>query len=217
MISVLLPTNNGEQYLRSAIESVLNQSFSDFELLIGLNGQNNSSKDIAYSYSDHRIKIFDYGVDVGKAKTLNKLLTKCKYNWVALQDDDDIWISSKLEKQLNYIDSYDIIGTYISYIDKNSKIIGQPTLYSSNDDIQKLSKNGNNQIANTSAMFKKKDAIDINGWRDCLDGIEDYDFWLRLIKKNKKFINIPESLVLHRLHQNSKFNTKKYDLAKILK
>ena len=75
---------------------------------------------------------------------------------------------------------------------------------------------GINQVANTSAIFKKQDALDINGWRDGLDGIEDYDFWLRLMRNGKKFINVPEELVLHRLHSNSNFNTKKYDLNKIL-
>jgi glycosyltransferase involved in cell wall biosynthesis len=216
MISIILATYNGEKYLDLAIESVLNQSFKDFELLIGFNGTTDNSKDIPSRYNDPRIRVFDYGDDKGKVKTLNKLLNECKYDWIALQDDDDFWIYNKLEKQIEYIDSYDVIGTFISYIDKDGHIIGHPTLHSYHDDIKHLSMSGDNQVANTSSIFKKSDALEIGGWRDGLDGIEDYDFWLRLIRSDKKFINIPEQLVLHRLHSNSNFNTKKYDLRKIL-
>jgi glycosyltransferase involved in cell wall biosynthesis len=216
MISVILATYNGEKYLDLAIESVLNQSFKDFELLIGFNGTTDSSKEIPGRYNDDRIKVFDYVDDKGKSKTLNKLLKECKYEWVALQDDDDFWIHTKLEKQIEYIDKYDIIGTFISYIDKDGQIIGHPNLHSFHDEIKHLSMCGINQVANTSAIFKKSDALDIGGWRDGLDGIEDYDFWLRLMREDKKFINIAEQLVLHRLHPKSNFNTKKYDLRKIL-
>lgn len=216
MISIIIATYNGEKYIKLAIESILNQSYNNFELLIGFNGTVDNSKEIISTYNDHRIRTFDYGNDKGKSKTLNKLLNECKYDWVAIQDDDDIWIDTKLEKQLNYIDDYDVIGTFISYIDSNGYISGEPDLKSSHDDIKHLSMSGVNQIANTSAIFKKSDALEIGGWRDDLDGIEDYDFWLRLMRNQKIFFNIPETLVLHRLHSNSNFNTKKYNLNKIL-
>lgn len=215
MISIILATYNGEKYIDLAIESVLNQSFKDFELLIGFNGTTDGSKYIPSRYNDSRIRIFDYD-DKGKSKTLNKLLNECKYDWVSIQDDDDIWLNTKLEKQIEYIDKYDVIGTFISYIDKDGHVIGNPQLHSRHDEIKSLSMCGVNQVANTSAIFKKSDALDIGGWRDDLDGIEDYDFWLRLMRRDKNFINIPEQLVLHRLHSNSNFNTKKYDLSKIL-
>lgn len=216
MISILLPIYNGEKYLRQSIDSILNQSFKNFELLVGFNGTIDSSKEIVNTYDDPRIKIFDYGSDKGKAKTLNKLLKETKYNWIALQDDDDIWIQTKLEKQILLINDYDVIGTFIHYINENGSIIGKPNLSTSSFDIQKKSIAGDNQVANTSAIFKKLDAFYINGWKEELDGIEDYDFWLRLMRDGKKFINVSKELVLHRVHNNSNFNTKKYDLNKIL-
>lgn len=216
MISVLLATYNGEKYLDLAIESILNQSFKDFELLIGFNGTTDGSKDIPGRYKDYRVRIFDYGLDKGKSKTLNKLLGEAKYDWIALQDDDDFWIHTKLEKQIPYMDRYDVIGTFIKYIDEYGNMIGSPNLQSYHDEIVDLSLIGNNQVANTSAIFKKSDTLEIGGWKDGLDGIEDYDFWLRLMRKGKRFINIPEQLLLHRLHSSSNFNTKKYDLSKIL-
>jgi glycosyltransferase involved in cell wall biosynthesis len=216
MISILLPTYNGEKYLSLAIESVLNQTFKDFELLIAFNGTTDNSKSIVSNYNDTRIKIFDYGDDKGKSKTLNKLIQESKYDWIALQDDDDFWMPNKLEKQIPLINNYDVIGTFISYIDENGEITGRPNLSRFPIEIIRFSMSGFNQVANTTAIFKKSIALEIGGWKDDLDGIEDFDFWLRLMRLGKKFINIPEELVHHRLHSNSNFNTKSHDLKKIL-
>jgi glycosyltransferase involved in cell wall biosynthesis len=216
MVSVLLATYNGENFISKSIESILNQSFQEFELLIGFNGTTDNSRMIVNQYNDPRIRVFDYGEDKGKSKTLNKLILESKYEWIAIQDDDDIWVNTKLEKQLIHIENNDVIGTFIKYIDVNDKPIGGPVLSTQDSEIKKTSLSGGNQVANTSAIFKKTDALEIGGWRDGLDGIEDYDFWLRLMRNGKKFINISENLVLHRLHSNSNFNTKQFDLSKIL-
>jgi glycosyltransferase involved in cell wall biosynthesis len=216
MISILLATYNGEKYLSLAIESILNQSFTDFEILIGFNGTTDNSKEIPLKYNDPRIRIFDYGDDKGKSNTLNKLIKEAKYDWVALQDDDDFWIHTKLEKQIPLMSDYDVIGTLICYIDSEGHITGQPQLSTIPSDIKSISLSGLNQVANTSAIFKKSDALEIGGWRNEFDGIEDYDFWLRLMRAGKNFINIPEQLVQHRLHTNSNFNTKTHNLRKIL-
>jgi glycosyltransferase involved in cell wall biosynthesis len=216
LVSVLLATYNGENFISKSIESILNQSFQEFEILIGFNGTTDNSRMIVSQYNDPRIRVFDYGDDKGKSKTLNKLLLESKYEWIAIQDDDDIWINTKLEKQLPYIENNDVIGTFIQYIDINDKPIGGPVLSTQDSEIKKISLSGGNQVANTSTIFKKVDALEIGGWRDGLDGIEDYDFWLRLMRNGKKFINVSEQLVLHRLHSNSNFNTKQFDLSKIL-
>lgn len=217
MISVLLATYNGEKYLDLAIQSVLNQSFKDFELLIGFNGTTDNSKEIPGKYNDPRIRVFDYGYDKGKAKTLNKLVQEAKYDWLALQDDDDFWLHTKLEKQVPYLTGeYDVVGTFINYINEEGHITGRPSLSSFPDDIKHISLAGINQVANTSSIFKKSITLEIGGWRDDFDGIEDYDFWLRLMRAGKKFINIPEELVHHRLHSNSNFNSKRHNLRRIL-
>jgi len=216
MISILLATYNGENYIKESIDSILNQTYTDWELLIGFNGTIDNSKVIVEQYNDPRIRVFDYGMDAGKAKTLNKMLKEAKYDWCAIQDDDDAWEPNKLEIQVRYCDNFDIIGTFINYVDKDSKHIRTLELRCSDDEIKHFSAMGKNQVANTSAIFKTKDALELNGWNTELDGIEDFDFWLRLMRSGKKFINIPKHLVNHRIHNNSNFNTKKHDLSKIL-
>ena len=216
MISILLAVYNGEKYIKHSIESVLNQSFKNFELLIGFNGTTDDSKKIVSNYDDNRIKTFDFGDDKGKSKTLNKLLSYSTYNWIAIQDDDDVWLPNKLEKQLVYIENFDVVGTFIKYIDEHGNYKGNPNLSTEHNEILHKSFMGNNQVANTSAIFKKEDALQVGGWRNDIDGIEDFDFWLKLMRQGKKFININEFLVEHRLHNKSNFNTKKYDLKLIL-
>ena len=117
MISILLAVYNGEKYINESIDSILNQSFTEWELLIGFNGTTDNSKEIVSNYNDSRIKIFDYLDDKGKSITLNKLLKEAKYDWCAIQDDDDVWIQDKLENQMKYINDYDIIGTLINYLE----------------------------------------------------------------------------------------------------
>jgi len=216
MISILMATYNGEKYIKESIESVLNQTFKNIELIIGLNGTTDGSKSVIDRFNDNRIRLFDYGNNRGKARTLNKLIRESENNFICVQDDDDIWVGDKLEKQLRYVDLYDVIGTFIKYIDPNGNIIGHPNLQEDDDLIKRLSMSGDNQIANTSAIFRKSDVIEIGGWKEDIDGIEDYDLWLRLMRSGKKFINIPEYLVLHRIHNQSNFNTKRHDISKIL-
>lgn len=227
MVSILLAVYNGEKYLKRSIESVLNQTYKDFELLIGFNGTVDNSKGIAKEFDDERIKIFDYGLASGKSKTLNKLLKEAKGEWIAIQDDDDIWLPKKLELQMKVANSgdFDVIGSRIFYCNELEKITGKLDISLEHEEIVARSKKGDNQIANSSAIFRKICAIENEGWDETLDELsekgyqplEDFDFWLKLIKKNCKFINIKKQLVLHRIHDNSNFNTKKCDIKSLLK
>ena len=202
MVSVLLAVYNGEKYLRRSIESILNQTYTDFELLIGFNGTIDNSKEIVKEFDDSRIRVFDYGMDAGKSKTLNKLLKEAKGEWLAIQDDDDIWLPKKLETQIELADTgkYDVIGSRIFYCNELEKITGQPNLYLEHENIISNSLNGNNQVANTSAIFKKNIAKEVGGWDESISGIEDFDFWLKLMKKKYIFVNIKKQLVLHIIH-----------------
>lgn len=216
-VSVLLAIYNGEKYVKESIESVLNQSYSNIELLIGFNGTKDNSKEIVSEFNDSRIKIFDFGMDKGKAKTINKLLVESSGDWLAIQDDDDVWLPKKIQEQVKYIEEYDIIGTQILYINKYGIITGGPNLATNHEDILLKSLNGDNQIANTSAIFKKSKALEVGGWDEQLDGVEDYDFWLKMMVNAKcKVKNLNKHHTWHRLHPISNFNTKSFDLQSLL-
>jgi len=218
MISILLAIYNGEKYLKKSIDSILNQTYTDFELLIGFNGTIDNSKNIVASYSDKRIKVFDYGMDSGKSKTLNKLIKESNRDWLAMQDDDDIWLPNKLALQMKLAatEKYNVIGSKILYCNEKDEVIGYPNIRCNHKSIVILSNHGFNQVPNTSAIFKKSEVIQIGGWDETISGIEDFDFWLKLMKNGSVFINIKQKSVLHRIHSNSNFNTNKYNLSNIL-
>lgn len=216
MISILLPVYNGEKYLKKSIDSVLDQTFRDFELIIGFNGTKDSSKEVVSMFNDSRIIVVDYGEESGKAKTLNKMLKVANFNWIALQDDDDMWISNKLEKQIAFTETHDVIGTQLSYINEDDVIFKTVDVSLDHASIVGRSKSGDNQMINTSSIFRKSSALKIDGWKENLDGIEDFDFWLRLMDSGNRFININERLVNHRIHNSSNFNGREYDIKSIL-
>lgn len=217
MITVLLPVYNGEKYIRKSIDSILSQDFDEFELIVGFNGTSDSSIEIVESYDDPRIRIINYGNDKGKGKTLNKMLLESKFDIIALQDDDDIWHKSKLSRQIDFISDFDIIGTQISYIGEDDNTIGGVNLRRNHEDIVSRMEEGDNHIANSSAIFKKEKAIEIGGWSENLDGIEDFDFWLRMIRSGCRIKNLDKILVKHRIHSGSNFNVNKYDISQIIK
>ena len=220
-VSVLLPTYNGERFIKESIQSILSQTFEDFEILVGFNGTVDSSKELVKNIDDKRIKIFDYKNDKGKPKTLNKLLKEASCEIIALQDDDDIWHDKKLELQLKFIEEYDVVGSQIIYIDENGKSPTKfgygPELRTDNEDISNLMIFHKNNIANSAALIKKQSIIKAGKWNESLPALEDMDLWIRMVKIGCKFKNLNKTLLAHRIHDTSNFNTKEWDLETLLK
>ena len=213
-ISVLIPVKTGYEYLFETVESVRNQTFTNWELIIGINGHpfNSFIYKLAQLYEEiDKIRVIDYGEDMcGKANTLNTMVQEAKYNHICILDVDDLWEPSKLEVQISELIKYGhpnetIIGTKCRYFGSFTYIPHVETGV-----ILKSSFFERNQIINSSSMIPKKYAFwDINA----PFGLEDYDLWLRLgLKDEIMFVNIPEILVLHRYHRDSTFNddNKKY-------
>jgi len=211
MVTILLPIYNDEKYIKFTIESLLAQSFSNYKCLIGFNGTVDNSREIVKSLigEDRRFSINDFGDAKGKSLTLNKLLDVVDTEFICLIDGDDIWKSDKLEKQINISRQFDIIGTLASYIDENNSSFFDLNLLGDNDGIKRELFKGNNQIINSSCFLKTDCAREVGGWDTEVEGLEDFDFWVKLAKRDKTFFNIQEYLVYHRVHQNSNFNSKR--------
>ena len=221
MISVLLPTYNGERFIADSVESVLNQSFGELQLLVGINGPREETEKILSKFNDERLSVIHLSdKPMGVSKTLNDLLPLSVYEYVAIQDDDDIWMRNKLEKQIRFLDANDVIGSQISYIDEEGKTptaFGYgPRLCTSHEDICKLTKAGQNQVANSASIINKKKIEDNNGWDPQYPGYEDMDMWLKLMSKDCKFYNSNEILVQHRVYPKSRFNAKQWDMGDLL-
>jgi glycosyltransferase involved in cell wall biosynthesis len=202
MISILIPIYNGIEFINDSIQSVLMQTYGEWELLIGVNGHNQNSdvyqKAKLYESLDKRIRVFDFYNIKGKSNTLNEMIKFCNFNFIALLDVDDIWHYKKLEVQSRFLSNYDVIGSNCVWFGDIENVVPKIPI----NDFSNFNFTEVNPIINSSSIIKKE----LCYWNE--NGIEDYDLWLRLWKQNKRFFNCPEILVKHRIHRSSAFNSK---------
>ncbi len=209
-ISVLIPLYNGIEFLEISLNSVIRQTYTKWEVIVGINGYKKDSivehlaKEIIEKLNNKNIILKYYETD-GKANTLNKMIEDIKYDYVALLDVDDIWLDNKLEEQIKYIkEGYDVIGTGCKYIGDLNFIPDIPYGDISDYDIFK-----SNPIINSSVIIRKSDGL----WEDTKYNIgnynlEDYSLWFKLYYEKRRIYNIQKILVYHRIHINSAFNSK---------
>ena len=216
MFSVLIPIYNGIEFLDESLTSVINQTFKNWEVIIGINGHDINSEveekakcTVSVLGNDvHDIRVIYYDTK-GKSATLNAMLKDCKYEYIALLDVDDIWLPNKLEKQAQYVANYDVVGTDCQYFGTRNDKTFIPC-----GDISEFNFLSSNPVINCSAIIKKE----LCYWDTCIfSGVEDYDMWLRLRYEKRKFFNIPEILCLHRLHPISNFNNSNNNYVEALK
>lgn len=197
-----MPVYNGIEFIEESVSSILQQNYDEWELIIGINGHPPESKiyRIAKEYEKYsnKIVVLDLLDIKGKANALNKMILCCKYEYIALLDVDDIWHLEKLKIQSNFLEKYDVIGSKCIWFGDRPGIIPSIPI----GDISSFNFTLVNPIINSSSIIKKN----LCYWNE--NGIEDYDLWLRLRKKNCKFYNCSEVLVKHRIHSTSAFNSK---------
>ena len=203
--SILIPLYNGIEFLEEAIDSVQAQTFPHWEIIVGVNGHPQGSDvykeaKAIIGYADTRIRVIDlYDLpQKGKSAALNAMLAYTKYSHIAILDADDVWLPTKFEKQYPFVkDGYDVVGSQCEYF---GELSGSPFIplgdISSRDFFQA------NPMINSSSIVKK----DLCHWVSQWDGVEDYDLWLRLRKGGRRFYNVGEVLVRHRIHRSSAFN-----------
>ena len=208
-ISVIMPVYNGEKYLAEAIESVLNQTYSNFELIILNDKSTDSSKAIIQSYQtkDDRIVFIDKTENVGPATLRSEGFDVAKGEFIALLDADDIAMPNRFEKQIHILRNNENIGVcgswFTTFGEKVSdKIIQHPE----NHNQIKVNFLIDCTIGNSTAFFRKNLLEGIRYDKDFVPA-EDYHLWSRLITKTQFHI-IQESLVRYRIHDTNISQTK---------
>lgn len=199
-----MPIYNGIEFIDESVKSVLNQTYTNWELLIGVNGHPSNSNVFqkAKSFESNQIRVLEYPFLKGKAVTLNAMISECRYDYVAILDVDDCWMPEKLETQSLYMMmDYDVIGTRCVYFGDLDGVLPKLPI----GDLETFNFKEYNPIINSSAVVKKE----LCSWNE--NGIEDYDLWLRLKAENRRFINCNEILVKHRIHRSSAFNSKGHE------
>ncbi len=211
MFSVIITAYNSEKWIEKSINSLIQQSYGDWECIIVENGSKDSTKDIILNIKDKRFNVYNLEI-TNKSSALNFGIIKSNFDWISILDSDDLWTKNKLELQNKYIslnNDVDILGTQLKYIDEFDKeIMNSPILPISHEKIVENFNLNQNSIANSSAVYKKK-IHNLVGYYDVeLNGVEDYDFWKKCVKFNLNFYNLSEKCLLHRIHNTSNFNSK---------
>lgn len=201
MVSIILPTYNGASRIDKSIESVLAQTFTDWELIVVDDG---STQDIqSILPMDPRIRYIKNDKNLGIQKTLNRGLVEAKGKYIARIDDDDVWNdANKLEKQVAFLESHAdhvLVGTGVIVVNEQGKELQRYLLPETDQSIRtKLLQK--NCFAHASVMFRN------NGFRYSEDmsvrHVEDYELWLRLGRIGK-FVNIPAHCVTLMVHTDS--------------
>jgi len=204
-ISVLLPAFNAQAHLRESIESILAQTFEDFELLIINDGSTDQSLEIMSSFDDSRIRIINQA-NAGLPVSLNRAISLSQGIYLARQDADDISLPNRLAEQVQYLDANPqcaLLGSWADIILENTptdRYLRHPHL---NGDIQ-IKLFFFNCFVHSSVMIRKS-ALNQSGlYPEEKEKFppEDYDLWLR-IAKDFEVANLPQTLLLYRELPNS--------------
>jgi glycosyltransferase involved in cell wall biosynthesis len=203
-VSVVMSVYNGERYLQQAINSILNQSFCDFELIIVDDGSTDDTAAIVNSYRDPRIVRFRHATNQGLIASLNFGLTRARGELIARQDADDISLPNRLEEQVGLCDREPqvvIVGSGCHLIDETGTHLGIWRYPLSNTDVRwhMLFHCG---FAHTSVMFRA-DALRRNRlqYEEQAKHAEDYDLWSRLLSYGQGQ-NTAQVLVKYRRHSH---------------
>ncbi|MGI8951795.1 MAG: glycosyltransferase family 2 protein [Chitinophagaceae bacterium] len=215
-ISVVLPAYNCGKYLTQAIDSVLQQTFTDFELIIINDGSTDDTEKIILSYNDKRIRYLKNDGNKGLIYTLNRGIDEARAEYIARMDGDDICAKERFEKQLNYLKENShitAVALTITLIDEENNFIGYWKEDKNNITIKSIKKflTKNNCIAHPTLMIRaavfKKFRFDT---RQKLS--EDYDLWLRLTAAGYFIDKRDDILFQYRILNNSFTRTRKYNV-----
>ena len=210
-ITVLMSVYNDEKYLQNSIDSILRQSFREFEFLIFEDASTDKSREILerYSKEDKRIRLILNDVNMGLSVNLAKGVQIAKGAYIARMDADDIAFSNRLKLQYDYIynNEIDILGSYVIDIDADNKEIGTRKVPISHENIAKLI--WSCPMIHPTVIFRKDAVLRAGSYNKNLRRRQDYELWFRCLKANLKFENIPEPLLYYR-HTNDYFKKNNY-------
>jgi glycosyltransferase involved in cell wall biosynthesis len=209
LLSVIMPVYNAEKYVYEAIDSILKQSFVDFELLIFDDCSTDSSREIILSFRDSRIRLIDSSVNTGYVKHLNEGLLQAKGKYIARMDADDIALPDRFLLQVQYLHQHEdvaVCGSWIEFIGSKHGVLDYPADHI--NIVTHLLLFGN-AMAHPAVMMRKSvlTAHQLS-YEASLEPAEDYELWNR-ISTVAQLHNIPQVLLKYRVHDQNESVVKK--------
>lgn len=208
-VTVLMPVYNGERHIRDAIDSILCQSFKDFELLIINDASTDRTVELVKKYTDPRIRMIHNEINLKHGPALNRGLNLARGTYIARMDSDDLSCTTRLEKQKLFLDSNPdtaMVGSWAEIIDEKEESLGMKTFLTESP-LLKWKLLFCNTFIHSSVMFRKDCINSLQGYDCSYTLTEDYDLWSR-ISFEHEIANIPEILVKWREWDGSVTSTK---------
>jgi glycosyltransferase involved in cell wall biosynthesis len=210
-ISVIMPVHNEQEYVTFAIESILNQTFSNFEFIIVDDGSTDGTLSVIRSFDDSRIRLVENRDNVGLAGAINNGLNYATGKYIARMDGDDICHPNRLHAQFNFLETHNhvaIVGSSMYLINDENRIL------SASDSTERPEFTVNGIISNgvpashPTVMMRRQVINQADGYRDVFKRGEDLDLWLRLSEKlpDDAIYNIPRRYVYYRVDGSQLFH-----------
>lgn len=202
-ISVMMPAYNSEKYISEAIESILNQTFTDFELIVLNDSPDNAELDKIikeYAKKDKRVKYVKNPKNLGIPRSRNKLLQCATGEYLACMDSDDVAMPTRFEKQIRYMEEHPecgVLGTWFKCFGQSDDVVRHP------ERIKILNLLANQHVGNPTVLIRKSvmDKYDFT-YNETYDCAQDFELWTRMIFVTE-IHNLPEILLKYRWHGNN--------------
>ncbi|WP_343704632.1 glycosyltransferase [Chitinophaga sp.] len=205
-ISVILPVYNSAAYLAATMESILSQTFGNFELIVINDGSTDNSASIIRSFTDSRIRYLEQP-NSGLVATLNRGIAEARGQYLARMDGDDICLPQRFAKQAAWLDAHPqtaVVGCFVTFINEKGEETGawpeDRANYTAAQIRQALPYL--NCMAHPGIMARTA-AMRQYGYNPAQRHIEDYDLWLRMQANGEVMEKVPEALLLYRVHGTS--------------
>lgn len=199
-VSVIMPAYNAEKYINEAVDSILTQTYGDFELIILNDCSKDRTEEMILAYEDARIVYLKNEQNMGVAATLNKGLEVAKGQYIARMDADDISLPERFEKQVAYLDTHPdvaVLGTAVETFDEKGDTFRDP--YRPNDAQIKIDLLFASVLAHPSVMMRRDVILALGGYDREFEGLEDYELWCRVVAEHNITV-YPEVLLRYRIH-----------------
>ncbi|HBC99499.1 MAG TPA: hypothetical protein DC053_09270 [Lachnoclostridium sp.] len=203
LITIVMAVYNGEQYIEETIESLLNQSYKNIELIIVDDGSKDNTAEIIQTFHDSRIKLLKNDENMRLAYSLNKAIQVSTGKYIARMDADDICIKDRLDMQVEYMESNPAVAV-LSGLAKQFGSSNRLMHFPVEHEAIKIELLFGNPMCHPAVMFRRNQ---IPEWyNNAVVAAQDYELWSRLIWK-VHFYNLPQVLVRYRIHESQTRNT----------
>lgn len=203
-VSVVMSVYNGAPFLRQAVESILAQTFEDFEFIIIDDGSTDNTARILKEFSDPRIRIIENSRNEGLTRSLIKGCALARGKYIARMDADEVSYPTRFDRQVEFLEThpdYAVVGTQCRYIDSKGTVRATSDYLCSDEEI-KQDVWRRTPFAHASTMFVRERIEECGGYRELFRYSQDCDLWLRVVGAHK-VANLPESLHCLRYHRGS--------------